>query len=86
VVEHLRERHAEQTVALVSHNFVLGCLLTRALGLPVHAFRRFRLSVASATTLNFRADRTMLVQLNDTCHLAHAGLPSTDPWPVPPRP
>jgi probable phosphoglycerate mutase len=85
VVQRLRERYAEQTLALVSHNFVLGCLITRSLGLPVHAFRRFRLSVASATTLNFRADRTMLVQLNDTCHLAHAGLPSTDPWPAPPR-
>lgn len=87
VVDRLREQYADGPVALVSHNFVLGSLLTLALDLPVHAFRRFRLSVASATTLHFRADRTVLVQLNDTCHLARAGLPATDPWPAPaPRP
>jgi hypothetical protein len=35
--------------------------------------------VAGVTTLRFRGDRTLLVQLNDTCHLARAGLPSR-PW------
>jgi broad specificity phosphatase PhoE len=87
VVERLREAYAEDSdvVALVSHNFVLGSLITRALDMPLHEFRRFRLSVCGVTTLRFRRDRTVLVQLNDTCHLAHAGLPSTDPWPRPGR-
>jgi phosphoserine phosphatase len=80
VVERLRAVYEDATVALVSHNFVLGCLITRALHAPLHEFRRFRLSVAGVTTLRFRGDRTLLVQLNDTCHLARAGLPSTDPW------
>lgn len=80
VVERLRTAHEDATVALVSHNFVLGCLITRALNAPLHEFRRFRLSVAGVTTLRFRGERTLLVQLNDTCHLARAGLPSTDPW------
>lgn len=82
VVERLRTEYPEDgdTVALVSHNFVLGCLITRALGMRLSDFRRFRLSVSGATTLRFRGDRTILVQLNDTCHLARAGLPGTDPW------
>jgi broad specificity phosphatase PhoE len=89
VVERLRAAYGSDTVALVSHNFVLACLITRALEIPLHEFRRFRLSVCGATTLRFREDRTVLVRLNDTCHLARAGLPSTDPWPArsvePPR-
>ena len=86
VVERLRSRHPDDTVVLVSHNFVLSCLITRALEMPLHEFRRFRLSVCGVTTLLFRPDRTLLVHLNDTCHLARAGLPSTDPWPRPPAP
>lgn len=82
VVEHIRATYASETVALVSHNFVLSCLITRALDMPLHEFRRFRLSVCGATTLRFRDDRTVLVRLNDTCHLARAGLPTTDPWPA----
>lgn len=70
VVERLYAAHAEETVALVAHNFVLGCLITRALNLPLSAFRRFRLSVAGATTFRFRGDRIALVHFNDTCHLA----------------
>ncbi|MGH2587836.1 MAG: histidine phosphatase family protein [Dehalococcoidia bacterium] len=80
VVERLRSAYADETVALVSHNFVLGSLITRALEMPLHEFRRFRLSVCGVTTVRFRADRIHLVHLNDTCHLARAGLPSTDPW------
>lgn len=80
VVEQLRSQFQDEAVVLVSHNFVLGQLLTAALGMPMHDFRRFRLSVAGATTLRFRRDRTMLVRLNDTCHLRAAGLPDTDPW------
>jgi len=90
VVERLHHAYPDETVALVSHNFVLGCMLTRALELPLTAFRRFRFSVSGASTLHFRADRTVLVRFNDTCHLDRAGLPTTDPWltraPSRPRP
>lgn len=80
VVERLRAAHPDETVVLVSHNFVLAGLITRALEMPLHGFRRFRLSVCGVTTLRFRQDRTMLVHLNDTCHLERASLPTTDPW------
>lgn len=87
VVERLRgATDIDATVALVSHNFVLGCLLCRALELPLHQFRRFRLSVAGATTLRFRADRLMLMRLNDTCHLTRAGLDTPAATPSPGNP
>lgn len=83
VVDRLRARlDDDAVVALVSHNFVLGQLITTALEMPTHEFRRLRLSVAGATTLRFRADRTLLVRLNDICHLRAAGLPDTDPWTI----
>jgi hypothetical protein len=50
--------------------------------MALHEFRRFRLSVCGVTTLRLREDRTVLLRLNDTCHLRRAGLPSTDPWPA----
>lgn len=82
VVERLRAEYGSETVALVSHNFVLSALITRALDMPLHEFRRFRLSVCGVTTIRFHEDRVVLVHLNDTCHLARAGLSSTDPWPA----
>jgi broad specificity phosphatase PhoE len=82
VVEGLRGAYADETVVLVSHNFVLSSLIARALSMSLHEFRRFRLSVCGVTTLRFRGDRVVVMGLNDTCHLARAGLPSTDPWPA----
>ena len=84
VVERLRAVYADQTIALVSHNFVLLSLLTRALEVPLHEFRRFRLSVCGVSLVRLRPERTLLLSFNDTCHLAAAGLPSTDPWPASP--
>lgn len=81
VVERLRAAHTDQTVALVSHNFVLGSLITRAMDMRLSDFRRFRLSVAGMTTLLFRQDRIMLVRLNETCHLTQSGLVAGEPWP-----
>jgi broad specificity phosphatase PhoE len=82
VVERVRAAHHDETVAMVTHNFVLLSLITRAIEMPLHEFRRMRLSVSGLTRLRFRGDRTLLVQLNDTCHLVRADLPSTDPWPA----
>jgi probable phosphoglycerate mutase len=81
VVERLRDRYADETVVLVSHNFVLSSLIARALEIALHEFRRFRLSVCGVSMLRLRHDRIVVARLNDTCHLVRAGLPSTDPWP-----
>jgi broad specificity phosphatase PhoE len=80
VVERLRREHDGRTVAIVSHNFVLSTLVTRALDLPLHQFRRFRLNVASVTTILFRPDRTLLARLNDTCHLTALDIAGGERW------
>lgn len=78
VVEALRERHAEETVALVSHNFVILTLLCRVLDLPLARFRRLRHDLAAVSIAELTPQRPMLVLLNDRSHLRAAGL-STQP-------
>jgi broad specificity phosphatase PhoE len=73
VVEQLRHA-AEQTVVVVSHNFVLKTLLCRLLGLELGQFRSFQLDLASATFLTIRAGRVNVKSVNDTCHLSNLNL------------
>jgi broad specificity phosphatase PhoE len=80
VVERLREAWPEGTVAAVTHNFVLATVVCKALGLPLADFRRFRHSVAGRTVIDLRPDRTLIISLNDTCHLDTNGLLSTGAW------
>ena len=68
-IEGLRQRHSEATVAVVSHNFVILSILVKALGLELAQFRRLRHAVAAISVLDLREDRTLVVRLNDTCHL-----------------
>lgn len=68
-VDEIRKVHPEESVAAVTHNFVILSLLCRALGVDLADFRRFRHDLAAVTILDLRNDRTLLVRLNDTCHL-----------------
>jgi probable phosphoglycerate mutase len=80
VVDRLREAWPEGIVAAVTHNFVLAAVVCKALGLPLADFRRFRHSVAGRTVIDFRPDRTLILSLNDTCHLTPDGLLSAGAW------
>lgn len=51
-VEDLLQRHPQDTVVAVSHNFAILALLTRALGLPLHGFRQFRLDPGGVVALS----------------------------------
>jgi broad specificity phosphatase PhoE len=73
-VQRLRERHAENTVVVVSHNFTIHVILCRALGLPLGSFRRLRHDLAAKAVLEVRDDRAIVISLNDTCHLEAEGL------------
>jgi len=72
-VSMLRNRHPEETVAAVTHNFVILSILASALGVDLAHFRRLRHSVAAVSVLDIRADRARLQRLNDTCHLEDGG-------------
>jgi broad specificity phosphatase PhoE len=72
--------HAGETVAVVSHNFLLLTVLCYVIKLPLASFRRLRLHVASVSMVEARDGGFRIDRLNDICHLERAGLVAADPW------
>jgi broad specificity phosphatase PhoE len=68
-VTELAERHPAAAVAAVTHNFVILSLLTKVLGMELSQFRRLRHAVAAVSVVDFTPAWTLLVRMNDTCHL-----------------
>ena len=68
-VEAIRDRHSDETVAVVSHNFVILSLLCQALGLPLARFRSLRHELAAVSVLELEASQNTVVTMNDRCHL-----------------
>ena len=68
-IESLRERHSDETVAVVTHNFVLLALLCRALDLPLARFRSLRHELAAISVVDLAPERMTVLALNDRCHL-----------------
>jgi probable phosphoglycerate mutase len=64
---------SQETVAVVTHNFVLLTILCRVLGLELADFRRLRHNVAAVSVLQVQDGRMTVLGLNDTCHLEAAG-------------
>ena len=73
-LEAMRDRHAEETVVAVSHNFVILSVLCRVLGLPLAHFRRLRHDLAAVSILELTPERQLVVVLNDRCHLRAEGV------------
>lgn len=70
-VDSLRALEAE-SIAVVSHNFITKLLVCLLLDLPIVNFRNLQVDLASVTTISIPANgRSMLMVLNDTCHLLH---------------
>ena len=68
-VTELAARHGEEAVAAVTHNFVILSLLTKVLGIELSQFRRLQHAVAAVSVVDIAPGRTLLVRMNDTCHL-----------------
>jgi probable phosphoglycerate mutase len=69
-IEAMREAHPpEENLVAVTHNFAIHTLVCRALNIPLAEFRRFQQDLASITTIEFRGQRTIVANLNETCHL-----------------
>ena len=79
-VESIRARHADETVAVVSHNFVILTLLCRVLELPLARFRSLRHDLAAVSVVERTAERQAVVALNDRCHLRAEGLAGGPSW------
>jgi broad specificity phosphatase PhoE len=59
----------DRVVVAVTHFFPIMCIISDGLGMNLSHCRRLRLDVASMSTLDFNAERMVLVSFNDTCHL-----------------
>ncbi len=69
-VAHIASDHLTGTVVAVTHNFVILCLLARALGLPLNRFRRLKHEVAAISVVEITSERAVVLSMNDTCHLS----------------
>jgi len=76
----LEERHANDLVVAVTHNFVILTLLCRALDLPLAHFRRLRVTLGARSLLEVRGGQGSVLQVNDTCHLLAEGLLDDIVW------
>ncbi len=72
-IQGILRRYREGTVVVVSHALCLQTVITAILGVPLSIFSRFRLGLASITTFQIDNERTILVCLNETCHLMNDG-------------
>lgn len=59
----------EETTAVVSHNFVIRMLLTRALAMPIAEWRRIDIGLASISILRASGGVPVVECLNDRSHL-----------------
>ena len=73
-IEAVRGRWPEETVAMVSHNFVILTALCSVLELPLAGFRRLRHELAAVSIASLNAARRTLPVLHDTAHLRAPGL------------
>ena len=78
-VEKVWQRYYESrdlNVVVVCHEETINVLLLHLLGLPFAGFQTFKLDHTSVTTVNSKLRRPRITAVNDTTHLALAGLPS----------
>ncbi len=68
-IEAIRDDHVGQTVAVVSHNFVILTLLCHVMGIDLSHFRRVKHDLAAVSEIRMEAERAVLVRMNDRCHL-----------------
>ncbi len=68
-VETIRDAHMDETVVIVSHNFVILTLLCHVMGIDLSHFRRVKHDLAAVSEIRLEADQAVLVRMNDRCHL-----------------
>ena len=68
-IEKIVEKHPDDVVVVVTHNFVIQTLISKLLEMPLHKARSLRQELGSITRLDFSESRQSLVSLNETWHL-----------------
>ena len=69
----LNNKHENESILVVSHNFTILCLVAKVLGVPVVNYRKFSVSLCGITRLIMDSSGNVkLVSLNETGHLLKA--------------
>ena len=69
-VKDLMEKHPDDTVVAVTHNFVIQTLICKVLDMPLHRAQRLRQELGSIARLDIGHSQDVLVSLNETWHLS----------------
>ena len=70
-IQRIRQAHAGQQVAVVTHSFLTQVVISAVLGLPLDHFRRVRVSEGAVSIMDFSpGGRPRLAAMNDCCHLS----------------
>jgi broad specificity phosphatase PhoE len=68
-MEELIARHRGDTIAVVAHKSTNRALLCHWLDTPLERYRRLHQETAAVNRIDTAPDRTVVVGINDTCHL-----------------
>lgn len=68
-LEHLKEKHWGQTVAVVSHTVPIRAMYCALLNVDLSKFWSFGCDNASYSLIHMEKGRNVIIQLNITCHL-----------------
>lgn len=71
-LQHIVRKH-DGTIVVVTHQFVIQCLICAVLNLPVTQANRMRMTVGSISRIVFDERGARLTLFNDTCYLESAG-------------
>lgn len=63
----------DATIAAVSHNLAISTILCKVLSMDLNLFRKFRLSPAGLSRIDFTPLGPVLVSMNNTSHLEDSG-------------
>jgi len=69
-VERMAEKHPEDKVIAVSHNFLIQSILLKVLGLELTSFRKIRQDLGAISILEINDRGPVLITMNDRCHWA----------------
>jgi broad specificity phosphatase PhoE len=69
VIAELAQKHPDEAVVVVTHNFTIQAIVCRVLDMPLRNSRRLRQDLGGITRLELTSDRSILLSLNETWHL-----------------
>ena len=68
-IAEIKERHKDGTILIVAHGGALRTLICRLVGIDYQCWWRIQLNGASISIIDIYPGRSVIVQLNDRCHL-----------------